>query len=681
MVELLFIGPDSTTSRVTTQAWEELAASLPENFKAIDGKSAAAVEKLPDHTVLPLWDRNCFNTPWRRVFVVLDTKGVQGPCVHVFDEAGLALDEPDEGVDRGVQLLHGDEGTFIDDFTNGYYAPAHEPEFDEQNLDGDGDKGKDGGENAELRAGLAIGARFCMCFGDPPAWYGCMVDEFVQPTDSYLCALDDGDLRLIPFHVFVTSQAASVLRFPTADEMADGLVNNVGGYPTAAVVVRHKEGRSPDARPVGVLVGETTYKLGELPLYTSYHVADDSFFRSPEADTQGKRSTRSSTDEGNQEASLEVLKDRRGFHTFRRGDKVSFTELEEGETCVAIVFAVSWKNPEKGGPSPKYVVLQEEASGVFFLGMYTQWKRIHRGVAADTDDDGTAQALTAEAEAKMIAQFDSAGKLAHLSSPTKMHANAVHISRFGPPYLEQSRKDDKKEQQAELRREKRRRGKAGNAPAAAGPAGRGKNKREPRNRNRAGAPEAALEPQPLPPIDDGKAAAAAHELKVAQDKIARLQRSLLTTQQRLAAEKKGGQTDESRGADTPSSVPQPPAMAPPSRLPPGWEQATDAAGNVYYFNHSLNTSQWHPPQPQLPPPPGPPPPSQQEPRRSPRLSPPASVPRVRCDRDVSPPQRGASNMIERMIAQHKAQMAYATTEAVRMYHAGEIASLQFRLLE
>ena len=691
MLELLFPGPDSTTSRVKTPLWEELAESLPEKLKAIDGKSAAAVEELPEHTVLPLLDRNCLTSPWRRVFVVLDK---QGNCVHIFDEAAFAIDEAADGVVKGVQQLHGDEGTFLNDFTNGYYAPAATPEFEElSEKDGDGDQGDNGAaENAELRAGLQTGARFSMCFGDPPAWYGCMVDEYIQETDRYLCALDDGDLRLIPFDVFVQSAAANVLKFPKEGEVLGGLVNSVDGYPTAAVVVRHKEGRSPDARPVGVLVGETSYKLGPEPLYTSFHVADNSFLRCPDADSQGKRSTRS-TDADKEEASIEAIKDRRGFHTFRRGDKMSFTEIENGETCIAIVFAVSWTNPRKGGPSPKYVVLQEEASGAFFLGMYTQWKRIHNGVVADPDDDGSAQTLTAEAEAAMVAQFECSDKLLHLSTTAKMHSAAAHISRFGPPYLEQCRKQQKKDKEVQQRRAKRGRGKAG-GPGAADTS---KNKRSKRDNASRGADTDGPRDNPPPPgtppalLNPKTSAqtAAEKELRNARAMITQLQSSLLTTQEQLATRKSSGRTDEARGADMQALLPQARPMPPPRQLPPGWEQATDVAGHVYYFNHSLNVSQWDPPQLQLPPPPPPgpppglPPPSQPERRRSPRLSPHENVPRARCDTDVSPPPRGAAsnNMLERMIAQHKAQMAYATTEAVRMYHAGEIASLQFRLLE
>ena len=69
--------------------------------------------------VMVMHDRNSFAQEWpnRRVFVVLGAG-----CVHIFDEHGVAINEPSEGVADGRQALGGSDG-FLADWKAGYYTP------------------------------------------------------------------------------------------------------------------------------------------------------------------------------------------------------------------------------------------------------------------------------------------------------------------------------------------------------------------------------------------------------------------------------------------------------------------------------------------------------------------------------------------------------------------------------
>ena len=122
-----------------TPPWEELAVQMTEGERSVT--AATFQEEVADQTVLALRDRNCFTAPWRKVFVVHNAAGM---CVHVFDEHGTKIDEPADGIDDGVQLLHGSEGTFLDDFKHGYYGQPCE-------LDADSVHDDDGGGEESTR--------------------------------------------------------------------------------------------------------------------------------------------------------------------------------------------------------------------------------------------------------------------------------------------------------------------------------------------------------------------------------------------------------------------------------------------------------------------------------------------------------------------------------------------------
>ena len=84
-------------------------------------------------------------------------------------------------------------------------------------------------------------------------------------------------------------------------------------------------------------------------------------------------------------------------------------------------------------------------------------------------------------------------------------------------------------------------------------------------------------------------------------------------QQAIAAATKAATTAAAAASDkpepTPPTLPPTPPTPPPTLpngLPPGWRMAKDMRGRIYYFNKSLNLSQYDLPEPESPPLPPPP---------------------------------------------------------------------------
>ena len=115
----------SEARSVTTRPWEMVAASQP----AADDDDAITADNFTEadeYDVFAMNDRNSFAQEWpnRRIFVVLGDG-----CVHIFNEQGVAINEPGEGVIEGRQDLDGDSG-FLADWTSDYYrlpVEAEEP--------------------------------------------------------------------------------------------------------------------------------------------------------------------------------------------------------------------------------------------------------------------------------------------------------------------------------------------------------------------------------------------------------------------------------------------------------------------------------------------------------------------------------------------------------------------------
>ena len=575
-----------------TPPWEQLAVQMTEGERNF---TAATFEKeVADQTVLALRDRNCFTEPWRKVFVVHNAVGM---CVHVFDEHGTKIDEPADGVADGVQLLHGAEGTFLDDLQHGFYEQPCA-------LDADSVHDDDGGEELdEESVELYVADKRCkkgarMAISFESCWEGCVVDEVITDPLSVVLAFDDGDLKVRTAEQLEQDLTEDCLKFIGPE--VGGIVNSTEGLPAAVRVARQKDGQASQARAVGVLVGSTKYCLAGDTIFESFFVDPDAF--SGGRETASKRRTAATT-----------AQDRLGLHTLRRGDVVEYIHVQDGEECRAAVFGITWPEANAGR---KYVVLHDAAAQVFSVGGYTDWRRVHTKDCSDVDDNNTALTLSLEELEKMMAAWAASNVLAHLDTAKKV----ANQTRNLPPNLKQIRaeatriaKEEEAARMAERKRARREevlakgkekggkgKGKGGGAKGRKGGRGNGKGGKAADQPDDDDDDERPLSDRMRPQADVTALVAAAKE--TASRKHAAEVHAL---QQQLAAAKAAA-----AASDKPEPPPQPlpsptlPHGLPPG-LPPGWRMAKDMRGRKYYFNKSLNLSQYELPElesPPLPPP-------------------------------------------------------------------------------
>ena len=135
---------DCGSFEVEVESWEALAtvqkdqdASDPETFSTgIAHKQALA-----------FLDRNDFEEPWRRVFVVQDKDGAQ---IHLFSEDGECVNEND--TPHGRHKLHTDDTGFLAQWRQGYYSAYAADELEPTpwaDLDGGGHARQGGGEEEQ----------------------------------------------------------------------------------------------------------------------------------------------------------------------------------------------------------------------------------------------------------------------------------------------------------------------------------------------------------------------------------------------------------------------------------------------------------------------------------------------------------------------------------------------------
>jgi hypothetical protein len=426
-------------------------------------------------------------------------------------------------------------------------------------------------------------------------------------------AFDDGDLRVIPYERFQYDVRDGTIAL--MDIAEGGLVANVGGGVRAEDVTWYK------GRPAGVLLGNTGLKMGGMLLYQSHVVQPASF------QVAGRnRGSRSGAE------SPQNIRDYGGWHTFFKGDRVDYdaknvspgTKGAQGEfQCAsAVVFGFAWHKGVKADQGRKFLILYEEASRVFFVGMCTRWRR-KRGDGYDAtkfDEDKHDQAATISVEIceTMNADFEVSGPLAILAldSFTKVENQAKHL----PPSL---RGRNKEEAAAEKAAQKLQAREEAKTRAAAEKAQRNEEDRrreeDAQKRKRKAPAEGEGEedednpitkkkktpppplpkppPKPLPkppPKKPPKPPPPPHRL---------------SPPRKPAPPKK-----QSPPVGSPS--PPPPAPRPlqplPRPLPHGWRSSLDKDGVIFYFNKDRTKVQYEEPSPASPrkhesPPPLPPP--------------------------------------------------------------------------
>ena len=555
-----------------------------------------------------------------------------------------------------------------------------------------------------------LGSRIALAFQEndeaAAAWYaGFIAEEKPRDESKLLIAFDDGDLRYYE-EAFLKEKHEEGL-FKEVPLSEGGIVHNDTGLPMAKRVVWLKEGRAKEAKPIGVLIGETGDTLGGAPVYQSF------VFSSGVSKAAGR--TRASH--------ARPASPVRGFQSFRRHDVLDYLKGtdEDNFQSQASVVGLTYQEAKDGGVDGcKYLQLAEVGSQAFFVGKWHEWKRSTKKADADPNDDDNVVQLTDMERLAVEAAYEKTEVFCVMDNMAKVKAAADKLSSKGPPLLLEARAAERKadrerEQRAKKAGREREQRSKSRAPAAAHPRG-GKRSR---NQNDVDEIDAFFVDEHNRPTSKTKE----------QQQIHRLKREL----DQLKAQQKQDQLKAQERPPIPQVLAQPltealpiaQAMAPmpasadrlrsPSvpvqphqtaGLPQGWKSAVSSTGVIYYYNKSTNESQYEHPSaasPPLPPPPSAPtalPPVQRQTNvpDSPvpipmsmsmaqsqtmqfaqpqaQVQQPLSMPKAPAFTSVQPATPSMGETLVVRAARLRAQLSRETNPSVQSYLAGELASVE-----
>ena len=317
------------------------------------------------------------------------------------------------------------------------------------------------------------GMRIRMAYGagtadDPVLWYGGTVDE-VRDDGSIGVACDDGTVEY--YSVTELQQSLQAAGLATLDVAHGGLVANDSGCLAAEGFawcdVGHNQ-YSKTKKVVGVLMGATGCVLGGDMMYQEFHLHAASLKAEVEEkpEEEGRRTRNSKAD-----AQQPSMQDRLGLHTFRRGDLVTFSKDAD---AVARVSSLTF--PPKG---PKYLVLQEVASDLFFIGKYTEWTRKVKTAGADPNDNGSVESMGDAEKAVLAAAQNDSDALKKLTSKSKVEYASHTVSQYGPPSVEVAVKRRTTEEKKKDKEKEKGGGGNGKGPAKRDPKPRGNKDKKP----------------------------------------------------------------------------------------------------------------------------------------------------------------------------------------------------------
>eukprot|EP00965_Chrysotila_dentata_P246758 6207356-Pleurochrysis_carterae.AAC.1 len=247
---------------------------------------------------------------------------------------------------------------------------------------------------------ISEGQRVAMCFGSEGEvmnWYGGLVGT-TNAQGARLVGFDDGDLQLFEEKILVEMMASGLAKPAALDEPV--LVKNTTGVPKACAFSTVHEGGRGGLRTVGVLVGleEGGSTIAGEALIQEHHVSASAFALAP---VTRRRRDSSSSDVSQQE--------RLGFHTFRRGDVVQYGAALEHESYFAVVHSLVYSLKKDVEQGCKMLVLFDEQQKTIFLGLRTEWVRVHTVARPySVEDNSTAKTVDAAAYATMMQALQSA---------------------------------------------------------------------------------------------------------------------------------------------------------------------------------------------------------------------------------------------------------------------------------
>ena len=262
---------------------------------------------------------------------------------------------------------------------------------------------------------LVYGMRLHLAFGTSTGWHGGMCGGMCQKSGHIVIGFDDGDLREFEYSDLSEQMRNGACKIIEPEAGGDGLVDGERHAVGKAEGFTYWQETKKFRRYAGVLVGRSDDQLLQEPLFAEHYVCAAVFPQQDEgadaAATRGARRKRVSSAVG------PTQQDRLGFHTFRRGDVVTYNNVQEGESAEAWVYAYMYKPAANGAQGRKSLVLFEPESSVFFAQNTPAWSRVCNDgrEGFDCDDDTRATVISPD-------KFD---RMMQVSSylPT-MHAHA-----------------------------------------------------------------------------------------------------------------------------------------------------------------------------------------------------------------------------------------------------------------
>ena len=403
----------------TNGTWADLAAKQgPANAH---GEIEISTDTFEEGDCAAFLDRNDLSEPLtRKVFVL-----AMEDHVLVFDEDGKRIDEPKCFVYDGKQALTGDGG-FLADWGMEYYKAASGPAVVE----------KPPAPPANI-VDFPPGVRFQECLKQSDedttgVWYGGTIAESLDDA-RLVMAYDDGDLS--------SMQPAEVRGLFEMGRLSHCTVPGglVADKPTAlrALTVSHMKCGDMMV-PVGVMLHDApdSFQVGGFPFYSTHVV-------NVQALTDALLSSKKAPSVETRGAARHVPQDdeRHGYHTFNRGDWVTYMGGGDGPQPIEIVWAVChhWDVTSKKPQHHRYLITFDKDLQEFSCLAWTSWRRLPAVSGDDSFDPDTS--AVQEASQETIATMAKAWE-----TDTHIHVGSSHqlkrLLQLGPAQMREKKKSD-----------------------------------------------------------------------------------------------------------------------------------------------------------------------------------------------------------------------------------------------
>ena len=429
---------------------------------------------------------------------------------------------------------------------------------------------------AAVNSLLSPGTRLQECFKTSNddtvgSWYGGVVGP-VEPDGRIVIGFDDGDLRVCTVAELTALHTLGKL---SRNTVTAGLVGGVSVILKATSLCLMKCGT--DHLPIGVLLQDCSDKP-EIAGQTLYH----SHIMSVAA-VETAMSTTTLRPSRHDKYLLEP-RHRNGYHTFRRGDKLSFVD---GPPCKEICYGVVVAQYGKGGQQLRFVISYDTALAEFSV---SSWTGVRRISVFDSEDGGDPIDLDASenvqvADTADITAMEATWRSSANELPSKVNSldKLKKAALLGPAQQRESKAAAARETQ----RASKARARENTQKAAA--------------KEKAAATKAAAEQQAALDTAAAQAKAAKEATAKATAKtIAKAKEAEAELAQLLEGEQfldnllPGGAAAQSSAPLRQSSTLPPPPLPPPPPPPKQgvWKEARTPNGTRYFYNDRTRETAW-----------------------------------------------------------------------------------------